>query len=104
LLPQLEAVLARARTGVGPERITALEADIGTPTMELALELLDAEIPSTALPSAYWPQPAGFRRHPGEQRVVITTTTRDERSSQQISALPRQACSTRKRQSRCKRE
>lgn len=46
LLEQFEPLLALARTRLGPERVTALEAEVGTPTLELALELLNATIAS----------------------------------------------------------
>jgi len=52
LFRRLDHVLARSRTRLGPERIAALEAEVGPPTLELALELLDARFPSTASPSA----------------------------------------------------
>ena len=42
LLEWLEPFLSLARTRLGPERVTEIEAEAGTPTMELALELLDA--------------------------------------------------------------
>jgi tetratricopeptide (TPR) repeat protein len=42
MLEQLEPHLSLARTRLGPERVTALEAEVGPPTLELALELLDA--------------------------------------------------------------
>ena len=51
LLERLEPYLSRARTGLGPERVAALEAEIGTPTVDLALELLDARIPGIASPT-----------------------------------------------------
>jgi hypothetical protein len=41
LLRQLEPLLTRARERLGPERVAALEAEIGLPTLEHALELLD---------------------------------------------------------------
>jgi hypothetical protein len=42
LFERLEPYLSLARTRLGPERVAALEAEIGAPTLELALELLDA--------------------------------------------------------------
>ncbi len=42
LLEKLEPCLSLARTRLGLERVTALEAEVGTPTLELALDLLDA--------------------------------------------------------------
>jgi predicted ATPase/class 3 adenylate cyclase len=42
LLEWLEPFLSLARTQLGPERVTEIEAEAGTPTLELALELLDA--------------------------------------------------------------
>jgi len=42
LLAQLEPVLDRARSRLGHERIAALEAEAGDPTLEHALDLLDA--------------------------------------------------------------
>jgi predicted ATPase/class 3 adenylate cyclase len=41
LLERLEPHLLLARTRLGPERVGALEAELGAPTLELALELLD---------------------------------------------------------------
>jgi predicted ATPase/class 3 adenylate cyclase len=41
MLEQLEPHLSRARTRLGPDRVAALEAEVGEPTLELALELLD---------------------------------------------------------------
>ena len=41
LLERLEPHLSLARTRLGPERVGALEAELGAPTLELALELLD---------------------------------------------------------------
>jgi predicted ATPase/class 3 adenylate cyclase len=43
ILEQLEPYLALAQTRLGPERVAALEADVGAPTLEHALELLEAE-------------------------------------------------------------
>jgi predicted ATPase/class 3 adenylate cyclase len=43
LLERLEPTLLLARTRLGPERVVALEAEAGAPTLEHALELLDAE-------------------------------------------------------------
>jgi predicted ATPase/class 3 adenylate cyclase len=43
LLEQLEPVLGRARSRLGPERIAGLEGEVGEPTLEHALELLEAE-------------------------------------------------------------
>ena len=42
MLDRLEPSLTLARTRLGPERVTALEIEVGAPTLELALELLDA--------------------------------------------------------------
>jgi hypothetical protein len=42
MLEQLEPVLSLARGQLGAERVTALEGAVGAPTMERALELLDA--------------------------------------------------------------
>ncbi len=39
---RLEPFLSLARTRLGPERVTEIEAEVATPTIELALELLDA--------------------------------------------------------------
>jgi hypothetical protein len=41
LLERLERYLSLARTRLGVERLTALEAEVEQPTLELALELLD---------------------------------------------------------------
>ena len=42
MLERLEPILSLARERLGPERVTTLEAGVGAPTLELALELLDA--------------------------------------------------------------
>jgi tetratricopeptide (TPR) repeat protein len=42
LLEQLEPLISLARKRLAPERAAALEAEVGVPTLELALELLDA--------------------------------------------------------------
>ena len=42
LLGRLEPLVSLARTRLGPERVAQLEAEIGAPSLELALELLDA--------------------------------------------------------------
>jgi hypothetical protein len=44
LVEQLEPLLALARTRLGPERAAELEAEVGEPTLELAVELLTATI------------------------------------------------------------
>jgi hypothetical protein len=41
MLERLDPPLALARARLGPERVTEVEGDVGTPTLELALELLD---------------------------------------------------------------
>src|SRR6202007_1971803 len=52
LLRQLEPVLRGARERLGPERVAALEAEAGEPTLDHALELLDAsQSTSVASPS-----------------------------------------------------
>lgn len=45
LVERLAPHLAAARERLGPERVAALEAQAGTPTLERALELLSATIP-----------------------------------------------------------
>ena len=42
LVERLEPLLALSRTRLGPERVAALEAKVGPPTLERALELLDS--------------------------------------------------------------
>jgi hypothetical protein len=42
MFEQLESFVALARARLGPERTAALEAEVVAPTLELALELLDA--------------------------------------------------------------
>jgi hypothetical protein len=42
MMERLEPPLSLARERLGPERATALERAVGPPTMERALELLDA--------------------------------------------------------------
>jgi predicted ATPase/class 3 adenylate cyclase len=51
MVERLEPCLSLARTRLGPERVTAVEAEVGAPTLELALELLDARRPSIASPT-----------------------------------------------------
>lgn len=41
MLERLDPSLELARTRLGPERVTALEAEVGPATLEMALELLD---------------------------------------------------------------
>ena len=41
LVERLEPLISLARTRLGPQRVAALEADAGSPTLERALELLD---------------------------------------------------------------
>jgi hypothetical protein len=41
LLERLEPYLSQARTRLGSERVAALEAEVGQPTLELSLEFLD---------------------------------------------------------------
>jgi predicted ATPase/class 3 adenylate cyclase len=43
MLTQLEPFISLARTRLGPERVAALEAEVGEATLEGALELLEAE-------------------------------------------------------------
>jgi predicted ATPase/class 3 adenylate cyclase len=42
MLERLEPILVLARTRLGPERVTEIETAVGAPTMDLALDLLDA--------------------------------------------------------------
>jgi predicted ATPase/class 3 adenylate cyclase len=51
LAERLEPRISLARTRLGPERVAVLEAEITTPTLEFALELLDASGPSSASPN-----------------------------------------------------
>ena len=47
LLDGLEPSLSLARTRLGPKRISELVAEVGEPTLELALELLDSTVEAT---------------------------------------------------------
>jgi predicted ATPase/class 3 adenylate cyclase len=51
LLERLEPYLSPARERLGPERVAALEAEVGAPTLERALDLLESRNPSIAAPA-----------------------------------------------------
>jgi predicted ATPase/class 3 adenylate cyclase len=51
MLERLEPTLSHARTRLAPDRVKTLKAEVGPPTLDLALQLLDPRLPSIESPN-----------------------------------------------------